>query len=108
MKTDDFATVVMVLVGTVIVSVFGWFMFKMVTSETTQTYSWVVEREKRSGEDVQSDFDTLAAHGFRPTYDDDLEKSGHYVYFERWMKPSQAEPLLPEIAAKLKVSRRVK
>ena len=108
MKREDileycgFGFLVLMLIGMI------WFTLSIATAEHSQSYQWVVEREKRSGEQVQADFDTLAAHGFRPTYDDDLEKSGHFVYFERYMKPSEALPMLPVLEEKLKVSRRVK
>lgn len=68
-------------------------------------YDWVVERGNRSGKDVQADFDALARNGWTVAWDDDLEKSGHYVYFERNMTPRESVEILAATQAALDAGR---
>ncbi len=54
------------------------------------TYGWVVERGDRTPDQIQRDFNAMGQHGWKWAADDDLEKSGYYVYFIKRMRPSEA------------------
>lgn len=66
---------------------------------------WVIERQGRQSREVQRDFDIMATQGWRVNHDDDLEKSGHYVYFYRLMRESEEARVLATTGAALEAGR---
>lgn len=75
-------------------------------STTSRSYKWIVNVKGRVPDQVQADLNTFAVRGWYPTYDDDLEASGHYIYMTKYMSSAEAEMALPELLKALKANGR--
>ena len=70
-------------------------------------HHWVVERHGRSPSEIQADYDALARNGWWAEEDDDLQKSGHYVYFTTGFQRSKRDEVLKKTQADLNAGRAV-
>ena len=68
---------------------------------------WVVERHGRSPSEIQADYDALARNSWWAEEDDDLQKSGHYVYFATRFQRSKRDEVLKKTQADLNAGRAV-
>ncbi len=62
--------------------------------QEARRYEWVIEREGRSPEAIQRDLNIMGLNGWVADDDDDLEASGHYIYFAKAMYPENARVTL--------------
>lgn len=65
--------------------------------EDPEQYRWVVDRSGNQPAEIQRRLNVMGRYEFRYDPDDDLEKSGHYVYFYRYMRPSAAAGVLKAV-----------
>lgn len=73
----------------------------VVGCDMPQEYKWVIERGDRPAEEIQRDFNTMGIHGWLWMEDNDLESSGHYVYFSKTIKESESLYYLHALARDL-------
>ena len=69
--------------------------------EQRKPFSWVIDRRDVPSDELQRRFNVMAVNNFTPYIDDDLEESGHYVYFRRSMTPSESRTVLDMIRVDL-------
>ena len=62
--------------------------------QEARRYEWVIERQGRSPEAIQRDLNIMGLNGWVVDDDDDLETSGHYIYFMKAMYPENARVTL--------------
>jgi hypothetical protein len=77
-------------------------------NDEARQYDWVVERHGRPAADIQSDFDGMARNGWKVNDDNDLERTGFYVYFYQYLRPSVAQSVLQATADAVKGGRQVR
>lgn len=73
------------------------------SSDDYRPYEWVIDRRDVPSDELQRRLNILGQYGFRWNEDDDLEASGHYLYFSQNIRPSVAAILLPKMRAELEV-----
>lgn len=66
---------------------------------------WVIERQGRSPKEIQADLDVMSVHGWYVREDNDLEQSGHYIYFGALVRMSERTTALQRIKAALEEAR---
>lgn len=75
-------------------------------AEPEGVVEWVIERRGRTPLQIQADLDVMAENGFRVRDDDQLETSGHYILFARWLPVSQKPDLIQRTRAGLEAARK--